>query len=136
MAALNRYGARTTVYNRTVSRGERLAEEFGCRAAGRDRLAGLDAEIVINCTPMGMHPDVDGTPLAQIPPGVRVVFDTIYNPVETRLLRAAAEEGCKTVSGVEMFVNQAVGQFETWTGRAAPRDVMRGVVIRRLAGDR
>ena len=133
VAALAHYGAQTTIYNRTVRRGERLAEEFGCRAAGRDELAGLDAEIVINCTSVGMHPGVDESPLETLPASVKVVFDTIYNPVETRLLREAAAAGAKTVSGVEMFVNQAAAQFEIWTGTAAPRDVMRNVVVRELA---
>ncbi len=133
VAALAHYGAETTIYNRTVSRGEQLAEEFGCRAAGRDALAGLDAEVVINCTPIGMHPHVDAAPLDDIPSGVRVVFDTIYNPVETLLLRRAAQAGCATVTGVDMFVNQAVAQFQRWTVAPAPRDVMRGVVVDKLS---
>ena len=135
VAALAHYGADVTIYNRTVSRGERLAEEFGCRAAGRDALDTLDAEIVINCTPIGMHPDIDRSPLETIPPCVKVVFDTIYNPVETLLLRTARRQGCACVAGLEMFVSQAVAQFETWTAQRAPRDVMRNVVLRRLATD-
>jgi shikimate 5-dehydrogenase len=62
------------------------------------------------------------------------VFDTVYNPIETRLLREAAAAGCRTVNGLEMFVNQAVEQFEGWTGQPAPRDVMRAVVEARLRG--
>ena len=133
VAALAHYGAETTIYNRTVSRGEQLAEEFGCRAAGRDALATLDAEVVINCTPIGMHPNTDASPLDAIPSCAHVVFDTIYNPVETLLLRRAADAGCTIVTGVDMFVNQAVAQFEIWTGAPAPRDVMRGVVVRKLS---
>jgi len=133
VAALTHYGARVTIYNRTVSRGERLAEEFSCRAAGLDALKDLDAEIVINCTPIGMHPKVTDSPLAAIPDSVRVVFDTIYNPLQTRLLAEAKTRGCLCVSGLDMFVNQAAAQFEIWTGKAAPRDVMRQVVMERLA---
>ena len=128
VAALAHYRADLTVYNRTVSRGEKLAAEFSCRAAGRDALGALDAEIVINCTPIGMHPDVDAAPLAEIPSCVKVVFDTIYNPVETRLLAAARAAGASTVTGLDMFVNQAVAQFEIWTGTSAPRPVMRDVL--------
>ena len=133
VAALAHYRAEITIYNRTVSRGETLADEFACRAAGRDALAGLEAEIVINCTPIGMHPNIDASPLDGIPPCVEVVFDTIYNPVGTRLLAAAGAAGARTVSGLDMFVNQAVAQFEIWTGARAPRAVMRDVVVRRLA---
>ncbi len=132
VAALTHYGADVTIYNRTVSRGQKLAEEFSCRAAGREALKDLQAETVINCTPIGMHPEVDATPLETIPPSVKVVFDTIYNPIESRLLRSATAAGCLRVAGLDMFVNQAVAQFEIWTRQAAPRAVMRQVVINRL----
>ncbi len=133
VAALAHYGAAATIYNRTVSRGEQLAAEFGCDAAGLDALDNLEAEIIINCTPIGMHPKVYATPLATIPPCVKVVFDTIYNPIGTRLLADARAANCLCVSGVDMFVHQAVAQFEIWTGQAAPRSVMRQVVIDHLS---
>ena len=133
VAALTYYHAAVTIYNRTVSRGERLAAEFGAAARGREALEYLEAEILINCTSIGMYPDMDASP---IPPhvlqGVQVVFDTVYNPIETRLLREAAEAGCRTVCGVDMFVGQAATQFETWTGRQAPRELMRKVVLKHL----
>ncbi|MFB3891219.1 MAG: shikimate dehydrogenase [Phycisphaerae bacterium] len=132
VAALAHYGADVTIYNRTVARGERLAEEFSCRAEPLDTVGESDAEIIINCTPIGMHPKIDASPLAAIPPAAKVVFDTIYNPVRTRLLQQAAAAGCLTVTGLEMFVNQAVSQFEIWTGKPAPREVMRKVVVERL----
>ncbi len=130
VAGLAHYGASVTIYNRTVARGEALAAEFGGKAASLD--AAIDAEILINCTPIGMHPRIAASPLAEIPASVGVVFDTIYNPVETLLLRQARRRGCLTVSGLDMFVNQAVAQFQIWTGANAPRDVMREIVIRRL----
>ena len=133
VAALRHYGADVAIYNRTVARAERLGDEFGCAAAGLDALGRLDAEIVINCSSVGMHPDVARSPLERIPPGVEVVFDTVYNPVETLLLRRARAAGCTCVTGVDMFVNQAVAQFQTWTARDAPRRVMRDVVLSRLA---
>ena len=132
VAALAHYGADVMIYNRTVARAEKLAEEFSCRAAGLDALKDMQAEIVINCTPIGMHPHVDASPLERIGPPVKVVFDTIYNPVETRLLRIAGQAGVRTVTGLEMFVNQAVAQFEIWTGRSGPREVMRKTVLERL----
>lgn len=134
VAGLKHYGAQVTIYNRTPQRGEKLAGDFACRNLPLDQAARMDSQIVINCTPIGMHPQVDASPLPEIPPSVKVVFDTIYNPIETLLLRTASAIGCQTVSGLDMFVNQAVGQFEIWTGRAAPREVMRHVVTERLKG--
>jgi 3-dehydroquinate dehydratase/shikimate dehydrogenase len=132
IAALRHYGASVTIFNRSVNRAKALAEEFSCLAGSIDAAARLEAEIVINCTPLGMSPRFGESPLEAIPPGVKAVFDTIYNPVQTRLLRLAAAAGCKTVTGLEMFINQAVAQFETWTAAPAPRDVMRKVVLERL----
>ncbi len=133
VAGLAHENAAVTVYNRTAERAERLADEFACRWAGLDGLADLTAEIVVNCTSVGMHPREDASPLPALPASVKVVFDTIYNPVETRLLAAARRAGCTCVSGVDMFVNQAVAQFERWTATPAPREVMRRVVLAALA---
>ena len=121
-----------TIYNRTVARAEALARDFSSRAAGLAELAKTTAEILINCTSVGMHPDVAACSLAAIPPSVKVVFDTIYNPPRTRLLELAERAGCRTVSGVEMFVNQGVSQFQIWTGRPAPVDLMRRTVLENL----
>ena len=92
-----------------------------------------EAEVIIHCTPVGMHPNTDSTliPKALLRPG-QVVFDIVYTPRETRLLKEAKSVGCKTIPGLEMFVNQAVVQFELWTGRRAPADVMRKVVEQNL----
>jgi 3-dehydroquinate dehydratase/shikimate dehydrogenase len=143
VAALAHYGADVTIYNRTPARAEALAEEFTgtgaggtVRAAGLSALQTLDAEIVINCTPIGMYPHVEACPLPdddRLAEGM-VVFDTIYNPMETQLLRRARRRDCQIVTGVDMFVNQAAAQYEFWTGRTAPRDVMRKVVLAKLSG--
>ena len=61
------------------------------------------------------------------------MFDTIYNPVQTLLLTKAAQAGCRTVSGLDMFVRQAAAQFELWTNTPAPLDVMRRVVVEQLS---
>ena len=65
-------------------------------------------------------------------PSGALVFDTVYNPIETKLLKQARAAGAKTVGGVEMFVRQAARQFEAWTGKAAPLDLFRRVVASRL----
>jgi 3-dehydroquinate dehydratase/shikimate dehydrogenase len=132
VAALNHYGCVPTIYNRTLSRAEAIADRFGGTALPLDAVESLDADIVINCTPIGMHPRVNACPLETIPDDVKVVFDTIYNPLETQLIAKAKQRGLLTVSGIDMFVNQAVAQFELWTQRPAPRDVMRQVVLDKL----
>lgn len=91
------------------------------------------ADVIINCTPVGMHPH-EGSSLvpAELFRKGQVVFDIVYNPLETKLLKEAKARGCTVVSGVEMFVNQAVLQFELFTGAAAPQEIMRQVVMERL----
>lgn len=91
------------------------------------------ADVIINCTPVGMHPKED---VSLVPPGLfrsgQVVFDIVYTPLETKLLAEARAHGLKTISGVEMFINQAVLQFRHFTGVDAPEEVMRRVVMERL----
>ncbi|MBN2468228.1 MAG: shikimate dehydrogenase [Deltaproteobacteria bacterium] len=107
--------------------GEAWGEE-----ALRERMAA--SEIVINCTPVGMYPRTDEIP---VPAGAlrkgMLVFDVVYNPAETKLLVDAARRGCDTISGVDMFINQAAAQFELWTGKKAPVASMKKVVLDRLA---
>ncbi|PLY00994.1 MAG: shikimate dehydrogenase [Desulfuromonas sp.] len=91
------------------------------------------SDVIINCTPLGMHPREDATPVPQeLFRAGQVVFDAVYNPLETRLLKEAKASGCLTISGVEMFVNQAVLQFEHFTGEDAPVEVMHKVVMEKL----
>jgi shikimate dehydrogenase len=88
-----------------------------------------EAQVLIHCTPVGMSPHSDATcvPAALLHSGL-AVMDVVYNPRETTLLKQAKQSGCKTISGLEMFLNQAVAQFELWTNRPAPVDVMRAVL--------
>lgn len=91
------------------------------------------ADVIIHCTPVGMHPREDAS---LVPPGLfrsgQVVFDIVYTPLETRLLADARARGLQVISGVEMFINQAVLQFEQFTGMDAPAEVMRRVVMEHL----
>jgi shikimate dehydrogenase len=91
------------------------------------------ADIVLHCSPIGMHPREDQSlvPAGLFREGI-VVFDAVYNPRQTKLLQHAQEAGCRTIQGLEMFLGQAYVQFELWTGQQAPRDVMRRVVEARL----
>ncbi|TAJ29431.1 MAG: shikimate dehydrogenase, partial [Nitrospirae bacterium] len=92
-----------------------------------------DNRILLHCTPLGMHPKVQDTcvPAALLAPHL-TVMDIVYNPLETRLLREAKAAGCRTIPGVDMFLYQAIAQFELWTGQAAPADVMRAVLVSRF----
>ena len=96
--------------------------------------AGMEkADLIIHCTPIGMHPKEDASlvPPELFRPG-QVIFDIVYTPLETKLVREAKAAGLKIISGVEMFINQAVLQFERFTGTDAPEEVMRQVVMEHL----
>ena len=100
-----------------------------------DELEQMDAEVIINCTSIGMHPDVEASPVPKhcLKEGM-TIFDTVYNPLETLLLEQAKAVGAKTVDGAEMFVRQAMAQFKLFTGQEADEDVMRKTVFGCLCG--
>jgi 3-dehydroquinate dehydratase/shikimate dehydrogenase len=139
VAALAHYGATVLITNRTEGRAERLAEEFDGKRGDVSAvtLAELDGcDVWFNTSSVGMHPGVDENPLGNHEPiwsAKTIVFDAVYNPMKTKFLAKAEEMGAKTIGGVEMFVRQAAGQFEAWTGKAAPVEVMRAVIENRLS---
>jgi 3-dehydroquinate dehydratase/shikimate dehydrogenase len=134
------------VLGRTRKRLERflgdLRNIFSCPVAGRI-LADADlgktleeTDILVNGTPVGMAPRVDETPIpASLLRPRHLVFDTIYNPLETKLLKEAREKGCRTVSGFQMFLYQGAAQFERWTGKKAPFALMAHKARVRLEGE-
>jgi shikimate dehydrogenase len=93
-----------------------------------------DADGIVHCTPVGMNPHPDASLVSKdLLRAEQFVFDIVYTPMKTRLLRDAESVGCRIVPGVEMFLYQAVFQFECWTGRKAPLALMRQVVLECLA---
>ena len=90
-------------------------------------------DLLVNCTPVGMHPHVDETPIDAADLTGRCVYDLVYNPTGTRLLRDAARAGCQTIGGLEMLVAQAHEQFHWWTGVHPPAGVMREAALKKLA---
>ena len=130
---LKEKGADPVILNRTVSKAEALASGLKCRFGGIELIEKLSFDLVINATSVGMSPDADRTPLDKAVLKDALVFDTVYNPLKTRLIREAEENGCATVTGLEMFVNQAALQFELWTGQTAPLDIMKKVTAQELA---
>jgi shikimate dehydrogenase len=126
-------GGRVTILNRTRVSGERLAADLQAQFLPLDEWVSNRYEILINTTPLGMHPETDATPIPKEKLSKEmVVMDIVYNPLETRLLKDAAASGCLTINGAEMFVFQGAQQFELWTGQKAPVDVMRNAVLEAL----
>ena len=126
---LTRAGAAVAITNRSKDRGRKLADALKCKFIGWENRASEFADILVNCTPVGMSPNFDETPFPQN--WLRdemLVFDTVYNPENTRLIKEARERGCKTVSGIEMFVRQAAAQFECFVNVPGPIDVMRAAL--------
>lgn len=131
---LHREGALVIISNRTMEKGLGLADEIGCRAVDWNARNAQHCEIIINCTPIGQHPDVDESPLhpSVFRPGL-VVMDCVYNPETTMMLRHARDRDCRIVTGVEMFIRQAAEQFKLFTGHDAPIEVMTDAVRRQIS---
>jgi shikimate dehydrogenase len=116
-----------------------VAERTGCAVRAESLTdatlaTGLGkTEILLHCTPVGMKPDSERSlvPRDRLRSDM-VVFDAVYNPRRTRLLRDAAAAGCRVIEGTEMFLGQAALQFERWTGQPAPKEIMRQVLEARL----
>lgn len=131
---LHKEGALVIISNRTSEKAHALASEVGCRSIDWNARHSVIAEIVINCTSVGMHPNLDESPIHHsfLKPNL-VVFDIVYNPETTLLVKEARDRGCHVITGVEMFIRQAAYQFKIFTGREPPLDVMRKVVRRALS---
>lgn len=115
---LREFGCEVTLFGRSQDKTKRVAEECECAAAGWDQRTNSKGEILINCTPVGLWPDFQNSPMpAEALSGYKLVFDLIYHPLETRLLRDARAAGAIALNGVDMFVRQAAMQFELWTGQ-------------------
>ncbi len=120
VVALARAGANVRVCARRNARARALARDVGGEAIQRRRLRSEFFDAIVNTTPVGMFPRVSESPLSAAELNCRLVFDLIYRPRETKLLRFAASRGIETVSGLEMFVAQGTAQWEIWTGERAP----------------
>ena len=126
-------GALVTVYGRREERARQVAglADGGVARVGLPRAGTFD--LLVNATPVGMWPAVDVAPVE--PAGLSsggIVYDLVYNPQRTTLLRQAEAAGCVAISGLEMLIAQAERQFEWWTGMKAPREVMRAAAVERL----
>jgi len=126
---LRQYGVDLIISNRSTQRGKSLARALGCPFLPLAEARGIQADLLIQTTPVGMYPHADH---CIISPDVltkgMVVMDIIYNPPETRVLKMARDRGCLTIDGLGMFIHQGAEQFKLWTGLEAPLNVMRKAV--------
>ncbi|MEX0712313.1 MAG: shikimate dehydrogenase [Pirellulales bacterium] len=130
---LLRRGAEVVIASRTRERADRLAEALGAKAVDWGMRHNFWIDVLVNCTPVGMHPHVDETPYDKqyMKPSL-LVFDTVYNPESTLLVKDARARGANVITGVEMFIRQAALQFKLFTGQDAPADLMRDVLKRAI----
>lgn len=127
--ALTDLDMRVTILNRTPKNAQTLAERFGCRWGDLQEIDRIKPDLVVNATPLGMHPD-DHSPLRDDQLNKEMtVFDLVYTPPETPLIEQARRIGCRTITGTEMFIEQAREQFYLFFGIDAPIERIREMVL-------
>ncbi len=132
--ALKQEGADVTVLARDRTKAEFLSKTFGVKYQRLTHRSFAGYDLVMNATPLGTRGDREGATIvtAEQLYGVRLAYDLVYNPSETRFLREAAAAGCETIGGLEMLIAQAVEQFKLWTGKQPDVNAMRSAATRRL----
>jgi shikimate dehydrogenase len=130
--ALAPSGSDVTVHARTLQRAQEVAMIVSGKVGPWPPEPG-SWDLLVNCTPMGMRPHVDETPMPADAFDGELVYDLVYNPPATRLMRDAIKAGMKAIGGLDMLVAQAQEQFEWWTDTRAPAGVMRAAAEQRLA---
>jgi 3-dehydroquinate dehydratase/shikimate dehydrogenase len=121
-------GAEVFIVNRTHEHAVKLARESKAKALKHEQFAKGRFDVLINSTPCGMTGSKQALPIKENELNAGLVFDMVYNPLQTPLLKLAAERGIPVVTGMEMFVQQGARQFEIWTGKPAPEAEMLRVV--------
>ena len=125
-------GAEVFIYNRTPETATKLARQAGAKVIKREAIAKTAFDVIINATPVGMAGHKAPQILTAADLNTKYVFDLVYNPADTPLIRLARQAGINVITGVEMFVQQGARQFEIWTGKPAPEEEMLRVVIHAL----
>jgi 3-dehydroquinate dehydratase / shikimate dehydrogenase len=131
--ALMESGAKVSIVGRNPDRVRSLAKTCGAEPLLREQAEARKFDALVHATSLGMFPNTDGCFFQNKIPA-EVVFDMVYNPIETELVRRATKQGLTIISGLQMFLEQAARQYEIWTGAAAPRTVMEKVAIEALSG--
>jgi shikimate dehydrogenase len=128
-------GGRVTLTDVDQPRAAALVKDLGGETVPLDALVDCPAAILVNATPVGMVPDINGIPITpDLLSRFEVVMDIVYQPLTTRLLKEAQARGCATIDGLQMLIHQATAQFELWTGQEAPVEVMARAALNTLAG--
>lgn len=130
--ALVESGAKVSIVGRNPDRVRSLAKACGAEPLLREQAESRTFDALVHATPLGMFPHVDGCFFKDTIPA-QLVFDMVYNPLETALTRRAAAQGLTVISGLQMFLEQAARQFEIWTGFQAPRSAMEKAALEALA---
>lgn len=127
--ALSSRDVKITIAARSLAKAEELAKKWQAKAVEwKDRMS-VEADLLVNCTPLGMHPNINETPFDdELLNRAMIVFDTVYNPEQTLLIKDARKKGCAVVTGVDMFVRQAAHQFKLFNDQEPPMELMREVV--------
>jgi 3-dehydroquinate dehydratase / shikimate dehydrogenase len=131
---LHREGARVMICARDYRRGDALAAELQCKSLDWTGRVNTQYDILVNATPVGMHPNLDESPMEEkwFEKG-KIVFDAVYNPEQTLFIKFARAAGCITITGVDMFVRQAARQHELFTGVKPEEEVIRETVRRAIS---
>ncbi|MBS4028556.1 MAG: shikimate dehydrogenase [Ignavibacteriales bacterium] len=136
IATLKKENASITIFNRTISKAKVLAKEFSCNYDSLHNFPKTDFDVLINTIPFSVTKYFPETfSLLNLNWGNKIVCDIVYNPIETPLLKVAKENGAAIVHGWKMFLFQAAKQFELFTGKKAPLEVMKKVLLRTLKQD-
>jgi 3-dehydroquinate dehydratase/shikimate dehydrogenase len=125
-------GAEVWILNRTPETAQKLARQAGAKTIKKEAVAKTAFDVIVNATPVGMAGNKSPQVLEAKDLNAKLVFDLVYNPIETPLIAAARSKGIPVVAGVEMFVQQGARQFEIWTGKPAPEEEMLRVVLHAL----
>ncbi len=129
-------GSDVYIVNRTPQHGQKLAREAKAKYVPWQQLPKLDFDVIVQATPVGMKSSKPEAPLEEKELRAKYLFEMIYSPLETRLVKMARARGMHIITGIEMFVHQGARQFEIWTGKPAPAEEMRRAALHAMAQQR
>lgn len=125
-----------TILNRTKEKAKKLAEEFNCNYDSLNNFKNIETDILVNTTSVGMSPDIGRSLIPKRFLKNMVVFDAVFNPHKTKLIKDSESNNCKVIPGIEMLIHQAAIQFKLWTNQEMPINVMRNPIINRLNNEK
>jgi len=130
-------GARVSVFARNPEKAKQTMESFGVEVIPIEALGSAEVSIVINSTPVGLrgHAEAASPVPKEALKNRKIVYDLVYNPLETKLLMEARAAGCQTLSGLDMLIAQAALQFELWTGKKPPTESMRKAALTKISAE-